>query len=284
MAAPTAKKFYRGINLQRNTLLKAVVESGDTSTIDGILTVLGQFGYDTTLKRAKFFDGVSATNVLQSDDISTSVTLGGTASSDTLVPSQKAVKDYVDGAVTSLLDFKGNIAAGVDYPVGVVGDAYYVTSAGLIGGASGKTVNIGDALICKTNDATGGDEATSGAKWFVLESNRDQATESILGVLKIASQASVTTGTNDTDAVTPLKLATELTSRLSGMAKRDGGTAATTANTTLVVAHTITGGIPIIQIKESGDDITDGVQLNIGATSFGITTSIGLTFSWVAVG
>jgi hypothetical protein len=77
---------------------------------------------------------------------STSTSLG---TSDTLYPSQNAVKTYVDGAVTGLLDDRGNWDASVNYfpqnPTAsgsgisgaiVKGDLWYISVAGTLGGSS----------------------------------------------------------------------------------------------------------------------------------------------------
>lgn len=94
------------------------------------------------------------------------------AASAAKLPTQHAVKAYVDAAVTGLLDFKGSIAcaASPNYPAGSKGDAYYVSSAGKVGGASGKSVDVGDVVIASADNA-GGTEASVGASWFVLEHN-----------------------------------------------------------------------------------------------------------------
>ena len=63
---------------------------------------------------------------------------------------------------------------------------------------------------------------TSAADWIQLEVNRDQATETVLGVARIATQTEVNTGTNDTAFVTPLKLATLLANAVGGYATNIG--------------------------------------------------------------
>lgn len=75
-------------------------------------------------------------------------------------------------AVTGVVELKGNTdaSANPNYPAGVVGDLYYVSVAGKIGGGSGKSVDVSDAIICKTDNA-GGTEASVGTSWFVLEHN-----------------------------------------------------------------------------------------------------------------
>lgn len=96
--------------------------------------------------------------------------------SDTRIPSQKAVKTYVDAAVTGLLDLKGGTDCSADpnYPVALKGDAYYVTVAGKIGGAAGVEVDVGDLYFAIADNA-GGNQAAVGADWRVLEHNLEGA-------------------------------------------------------------------------------------------------------------
>ena len=94
------------------------------------------------------------------------------ANSDAKVPSQKAVKTAIAAAVTGLFDFQGSTdtSANPNYPAASKGDAYVVTVAGKIGGASGKSVDVGDVYLA-TADNAGGNEATVGTSWTVLEHN-----------------------------------------------------------------------------------------------------------------
>lgn len=94
------------------------------------------------------------------------------ANSDTRVSTQKAVRTFVEALVTGLLDLKGSTdcSANPNYPAASKGDLYFVTVAGKIGGASGKSVDIGDAYIASADNA-GGTEASVGTSWFVLEHN-----------------------------------------------------------------------------------------------------------------
>lgn len=113
------------------------------------------------------FSGSGTADLL---DFSTSTSLAG--DSDTAVPSQHAVKAYVDAAVTGLLDFKGAIdaSANPNYPAASKGDTYVVTVAGKVGGASGKSVDVGDMVLAIADNA-GGSEAAVGTSWVVLEHN-----------------------------------------------------------------------------------------------------------------
>lgn len=98
------------------------------------------------------------------------------ADSNAKLSTQHAVKTYVDGkvatAVTGLLNFKGSTdcSANPNYPAALKGDAYVVSVAGKIGGASGTAVDVGDWYIAEADNA-GGTEASVGASWGHIEHN-----------------------------------------------------------------------------------------------------------------
>jgi hypothetical protein len=129
------------------------------------------------------------------------------ASSTTLATSS-AVKTYVDANIGALGNLEGGwSAASGAFPVGSspvagtkAGDYWYVTTAGTTGGVA---FNVGDVIIAKVNNAS----TTSAADWIQLEVNRDQATETVLGLVEIATQTETNDGVSDTTAVTPAKLA-----------------------------------------------------------------------------
>jgi hypothetical protein len=148
--------------------------------------------------------------------------------STTTLATSSAVKSYVDANIGSL----GNLEGGWDassgsFPVGSspvagtkAGDYWYVTTAGTTGGIA---FNIGDVIVAKINSAS----TASAADWIQLEVNRDQATESALGLAEIATQAETDTGTDDLRIVTPLKLKTLLDNRTGGYAANVGDASAT---------------------------------------------------------
>lgn len=163
-------------------------------------------------------------------DLSTDLS---TNSGATALATAAAIKSYVDAKVGGLGNLEGNWdASSGAFPVGSTpvtgtkkGDYWYVSVAGTVDGA---TFNIGDVIIAKMDAA----HTTSAADWIQLEVNRDQATETVLGLLKIATQTQVNTGTDDTAAVTPLKLKTYLDGRTGGYAANigDGGSVNFTLN------------------------------------------------------
>jgi hypothetical protein len=187
----------------------------------------------------------------------------------TSLASSSAIKSYIDTTVGNLGNLEGawDASAGT-FPVGSTpvvgtkkGDYWYVTVAGTVGGS---VFNIGDVIIAEIDAAS----TTSAADWIQLEVNRGQATETILGLVEIATQAETNTGSSDTVAITPLKLAgrtaTETRSgiaEIATQAETDTGTDDTTIVTPL-------------KLKTLLDNRTGGYAVNVGngsATSFALT-------------
>jgi hypothetical protein len=114
-----------------------------------------------------YFTGTASADLLTLD---TDPTLS--ANSNTRIAPQQAIKAYVDSKVTGLLDDKGPIdcSANPNYPAASKGDVYRTTVAGKIGGASGKSVDVGDLIIASADNA-GGTEAAAGSNWYIIEHN-----------------------------------------------------------------------------------------------------------------
>ena len=103
---------------------------------------------------------------------STSTSLG---SSNTLYPSQNAVKVYVDNLLgnENALVYKGTLdcSTNPNYPAASAGNLYIVSVAGKIGGASGTVVDVGDMIICNTDNTVTGTQAAVGQYWNIIEKN-----------------------------------------------------------------------------------------------------------------
>lgn len=179
-------------------------------------------------------------------DILTSTALAGAA--NTNIPTALAVKSYIDASVGAL----GNLEGGWDassgtFPVGSTpvagtkkGDYWYVTVAGTTGGVA---FNVGDVIIAKVDAAS----TTLASDWIQLEVNRDQATETTLGIAEIATQAETNTGTDDLRIVTPLKLKTLLDARVGGFAANIGNGSATS----YAVTHALNTIDVIVMLKDN---------------------------------
>ena len=135
-----------------------------------------------------FHFGASTLGTAASAALDTDTSLA--ANSDTKVASQKAVKAYVDGKVTGLLEFKGSTdcSANPNYPAAEKGDSYVVSVAGKIGGASGVSVDVGDVYLAKADNA-GGSQASVGTSWTVLEHNLVGALLSAIGIAGMAGES-----------------------------------------------------------------------------------------------
>jgi len=96
---------------------------------------------------------------------------------DTKVPTEKAVKTYVDALLdaANAMQYKGTIdcSANPNYPAASAGHLYVVSVAGKIGGASGVNVEAGDWALCKTDSTASGNHATVGAQWGIVQFNVD---------------------------------------------------------------------------------------------------------------
>lgn len=131
---------------------------------------------------------------------------------DPTLPNHAATKQWVEGLLDKTLKppkaynptITGSYPTTYDGSSVEDGDTFRITAASPMGT---REVNIEDLLIALVDNPGQVD-----ANWMVAESNRDQATESIKGVAKIATQAEVTAGTDDKTMVTPLKLKTALDS------------------------------------------------------------------------
>ena len=126
--------------------------------------------------------------------------------SATTVASDESIKAYIDNIVVSGMHYKGGYNASTNTPALdtgsptlVAGDVYTVTVAGTF---FTEAVEVGDTIIANTDSV----DAALLSDWTIVQSNLKQATESVAGFAAIATSGEITTGTNDTKFVTPLKL------------------------------------------------------------------------------
>ena len=121
---------------------------------------------------------------------------GGT--NTTQIATTAFVTAAVSSAVSGLLELNGNLdcSANPNYPSASAGDTYYCSAAGKVGGASGKSVDVGDAIVAKTDNG-GGTEASVGTSWFVLEHNLSGA---LLAANNLSDVASASTARSNIGA------------------------------------------------------------------------------------
>jgi len=178
--------------------------------------------------------------------------------------------------VTSLVDLKGGYDASTNTPdldtapSGILkGDTYFVTVAGTF---YATPLQIGDQLTAKI------DNPTSASDWIILEANLQPASESVAGYIAIATQAETNTGTNDTKAVTPLKLKTYVDAqgytKKFAVALEDAQASVVRTfaggETSYAVTHGFTSTTPIVSVYK----ISDGkeVIVDVAITSATVVT------------
>lgn len=188
--SPTANTVYFVKNVGDSRIQMYVTDTSGTAFPVGILTENDVLG--TSL--AGFSTG---------SDIALS-------SSDTIIQAFQKVQGQLNALSTSVsqgmkVPLPLDCSTEPNYPAAEAGDSYKVTVAGKIGGASGPLVQVGDVITALTDNG-GGTEAAVGTQWFILQANTDNATESVTGLTRIATQAEVNTGSEAFAYVTPLTL------------------------------------------------------------------------------
>lgn len=141
-----------------------------------------------------------------------------TSPSTSWTANSAVTKSYVEGLVSSGINLVDNIdcSTNPDYPAGDKGDAWNVTNSGRIGGDAGEIVNVGDLIVVVATTTVGGIEATNGVDFIIMESNRDQATDSIKGVVELATDVEAEAGTDALRVITPATLKSTLDANQDG--------------------------------------------------------------------
>jgi hypothetical protein len=217
----------------------------------------------------KTFDATGTGNVLTNIGttnfaagvIDTDTTL--TANSDTRIASQKATKGYIDAKINAIGIPKGGIdcSANPNFPAAIAGDYYRVTVSGLIGGAGGIAVQVGDIIECFITNA-GGTQAAVGANWTIIQANVDQATTSTLGLVALATLAETEAKTNTLKTVVPSSLVNFPVKKIFTIG--DG------TSTSLACTHNLNTFDIVYQLRDAGTNVI--VETDVTVTSANVVT------------
>jgi len=144
------------------------------------VTAAAAFANDNRLLRSDgTAKGAQASGITVDDSNNVSGVQSLTLLADPTLALQAATKQYVDGIVAAqdAMVFRGVIdcSGNPNYPTANRGDTYRVSVAGKIGGASGPNVEIGDIIICLNDSTAGGNQATVGTSWGIIQANLDGA-------------------------------------------------------------------------------------------------------------
>lgn len=220
--------------------------------------------------QAEFLQG--GTWALSSDNTAVLDGLDPNPTSNNAAVTKGFVTGLVDSSMKSPDDFQTD--AGGNYPTdykgnGAVaeGDSFYVTDITNGTAVGGKTVNVGDMLVALVDNPGNTDN-----NWLIMETNRDQATDSVIGMVELATQAETNTGTDPERVITPLTLAGYITN--AGLQKHagDGMTEDGSQNFNVEAANA--------SITVNADDIevtpgtTNGTSLEVTATGLELTTTV----------
>lgn len=172
------------------------------------------------------------------------------------------------GSVSGAMTFKGVVAFGAAEPGSPANGDYYVfSSAGTNTWNTSDVVQIGDSVVW------------NGTDWSFIQGNVLAASETVAGVIEIATQAETNTGTDDVRAVTPLKLATYATTKAYAKTYY-AGSITLVANTPFTVTH----GLALQNRNAFTYNVMDSAHSNISVdidsvdvNSLTITSGVALT-------
>jgi hypothetical protein len=200
--------------------------------------------------------------------------------SATKVPTQQSVKAYVDAQVVGGMTYQGEYNAATNTPdlesgTGVlVGDTYTVTADGAF---FAENVQVGDVVVAEV------DGASTLAGWTVVNKNIPtivDASTTAKGIIELATQTEVNTGTDTVRAVTPatLKGTLGVTGTLSTVLKYTQ-LIGNGALTSIVITHSIgdinvqsqvfdasTGDLVVCEIENTSTNTTT-FKFNIAPTA-----------------
>ncbi len=274
--------FLSNIDLALNQLLQAKLENlaSDPANTES------RFYYNTVSKRIKYFNGTAWLTVTDSTDLTSftshindaskhyAINDTGTGTTDLLSANKiLALISAVNGAVAGSLVFQGGYDASTDSPhldttpIAINnGFVYVVTVAGTF---FTEPLQVGDMIIAKQNTPT------TLAHWVLVNKNIPDivaSSEGSAGIIALATQAEVTTGTDDTKAVTPLKLKTNLgiTATLT-VAKKFTTTLGDGGSLTYAIAHNIGARTVNAQVYRTATPY-DVIECEIVQTSTTVTT------------
>lgn len=168
------QNFLVDLDLNGNQLLTSLFEILVT---DPVGLTEARFWYNSTDKRLKYYNGTSTLIVADLSDVTGTLKFQGGYNATTNTPNLTAP---APGAIK-------------------VGYYWVVTVAGTF---FGTTLEVGDSLFANVDDPS------VLADWTIVQANVGYASETVAGIIKLATQALTDAGVDDLTAVTPLKLNT----------------------------------------------------------------------------
>jgi hypothetical protein len=198
--------------------------------------------------------------IIDEDDVRSVKLDGFTVGSNTAINSDNSIFTAFRNTQAQLNSLSTAVAGGIkiplpidcsanpNYPPADAGDSYLVTVGGKIGGASGLLVQAGDKIIAQQTNA-GGNQATVGSAWYIIQGNIDLATTTTSGITRIATDTETNAGSENFAYVTP--------STLRGGVRNTTLTGyAVGANAALAATDTVLGAFGKVQGQLDGKQST----------------------------
>jgi hypothetical protein len=170
--------------------------------------------------------------------------------------------------ITGAMTLKGVVAHNATEPTSPqTGDYYVFSSAGNNTWETDEDVESGDMVVW------------DGTNWRYINRNVYDATETLAGKIEIATQSETNTATDDTRAITPLKLAGFISNRALAKVYFASGLN-TTANTPLTITHNLSlqnrNGFTI-NVMDSGHSAVSVDVDSVNTNSLTITTAVAVS-------
>lgn len=170
--------FNNKVSTSRSLSTTSPLQGGGDLSSNRTLSILqaglAQDGYLSSIDW-NTFNNKQSTLGFTPENVSNKSTNTSLGTSDTLYPTQNAVKVYADNLLgnANALIYKGVIdcSTNPNYPAADAGWLYIASVSGKIGGASGIDVEAGDMIICNTDGTASGNQATVGSSWNVIQKN-----------------------------------------------------------------------------------------------------------------
>lgn len=249
----------------------------------------GRIYFDTTDNTLYVYDGTKWVDALSQGIIyteGTGIIIDGTAISidDEVVALKEDLEDYIplslkganNGVAT--LDSTGKVPTSqLPSYVDDVVETYIVGSTPLASdwlsetsGGSPLTPETGKIYVIVQSGEYLNKQYRWGGTTYVSMGDISNATESTAGIIQIATQSEINTGTNDTKAVTPLKLAT----LVSGMVKQYSTNNSALTQSGGVCTWTVTHNLNNSNVNVSVYEVSSGdkVMYDTTVTSANVVT------------
>ena len=169
------------------------------------------------------------------------------------------------------LQYKGSVAHNATAPADPAkGDLYVFNSAGTATNFGGTVVQSGDFAIY------------NGSGWDIIQGNVVSASESVAGIVELATDAETITGSDTSRAVTPANIAAWATQTDKTLVRKRVYTAQTISTTPLVLTHALGNSDVQVQVYNSSGDMIE-VLITKGSGTVTLTANASVASCLVVI-